>query len=117
MGSGCEGDEGGSNIPLPETFYAIASSFSVINITQKDFLMIYSDQNLRGGVFVSLHCPSTTLELGHWDEDATHILREHRLTQSRAVSFYAPVRVMQTEGFMRCRSTKHRGGKKNLKFY
>ncbi len=40
-----------------------------------------------GGFFVSLHCPSTTLELGHWDEDATHILREHRSTNGRAVSF------------------------------
>ncbi len=74
--SAARGIDKSSNLPFRGTFYTIGSSISVILITQMDFLIINSVQNLRGGDFLYL-CIARTVRwtFGHWDEDATHILR------------------------------------------
>ena len=62
--SAARGIDKSSNLPFRGTFYTIGSSISVILITQMDFLIINSVQNLRGGgFFVSLHRPNSTLDV------------------------------------------------------
>ena len=74
--SAARGIDKSSNLPFRGTFYTIGSSISVILITQMDFLIINSVQNLRGGDFLYLCIVRTARwTFGHWDEDATHILR------------------------------------------
>ena len=74
--SAARGIDKSSNLPFRRTFYTIGSSISVIFITQMDFLIINSVQNLRGGDFLYLCIVRTARwTFGHWDEDATHILR------------------------------------------
>ncbi len=74
--SAARGIDKNSNLPFRGAFYTIGSSISVILITQMDFLIINSVQNLRGGDFLYLCIVRTARwTFGHWDEDATHILR------------------------------------------